>query len=353
MKTILIIRPDHIGDFIIFTAVLKYYKLHFSDYKIDILCNKCNKDLVIKCPYIEKTFYIEDHYFRKYNYFNKILMWLKFHNLKYDIIIYPVFSRCPKHEWLLKIIKGKDKIVFQGDSSNDPAWERINNNLNYTMIVPCSNGQMPEIERNLEFLRGLGFSRKVDKLHTEIWLSEQDYNEAKLIMEKYKISQNEYVVCCPGAYNSIKHWSVKNWKVLLSRLWGINRNKIVLIGSKKESILLRSLIKNMKKVEIINLCGEVNLRVLAIIIQKAKFVVGVDSGPIHIAAGMNTPNICIVGGGHFNRFYPYGDLNLNRVICNKLDCYDCNWNCLYLKPKCIDSITVDDVVQAIKKTVTI
>ncbi|MCK5215187.1 MAG: hypothetical protein KAR05_07540, partial [Candidatus Omnitrophica bacterium] len=50
-----------------------------------------------------------------------------------------------------------------------------------------------------------------------------------------------------------------------------------------------------------------------------------------------------MGGGHFGRFYPYGDKKDNRIVFKRLDCYYCNWICKYPEVKCLNEIEVDEV----------
>jgi ADP-heptose:LPS heptosyltransferase len=99
---------------------------------------------------------------------------------------------------------------------------------------------------------------------------------------------------------------------------------------------------------IFNLAGLLSLNEFAGLINNADLLVGVDSGPIHIAAALKIPNICIAGGGHGRRFYPYGDLHRNRIVYKQLDCFGCNWHCRYSDAKCVGLNTVDDVVREIQ-----
>jgi len=54
-----------------------------------------------------------------------------------------------------------------------------------------------------------------------------------------------------------------------------------------------------------------------------------------------------MGGGHFGRFFPYGNLKKNRVVYRKMDCFACNWQCKFSTVKCIEEISVDLVWQEI------
>ena len=77
---------------------------------------------------------------------------------------------------------------------------------------------------------------------------------------------------------------------------------------------------------------------------------------IHIAAAVKTPSVCILGGGHFGRFLPYPKNLLGQceqiVVYKKMDCYGCNWNCVYTKRRnevvpCVQQIDVDMVIKAV------
>ena len=86
---------------------------------------------------------------------------------------------------------------------------------------------------------------------------------------------------------------------------------------------------------------------MAKVIQNARVLIGSDSCTIHMAAAVDTPNICLMGGGHFGRFYPYGDLSKNRIVYKKMACYGCHWKCKFKESKCIQEINVEDVLKKI------
>jgi len=59
---------------------------------------------------------------------------------------------------------------------------------------------------------------------------------------------------------------------------------------------------------------------------------------LHIATALRKPVVGIVGGGHFGRFYPWGDPETSRVVNLPMDCYGCNWHCRYDRLRCIQDI---------------
>jgi len=76
---------------------------------------------------------------------------------------------------------------------------------------------------------------------------------------------------------------------------------------------------------------QTNLRELAWLLQRAKLVIGGDTGPLHLAAALGTPVVGIYGPTNPLRNGPYGQLD--RVVES--------WS----TTKSIDTINVEDVIQ--------
>ena len=77
---------------------------------------------------------------------------------------------------------------------------------------------------------------------------------------------------------------------------------------------------------------------------------------MHIAISLGIPTVTILGGGHFERFMPYGDYEKNEFVYKKMDCFKCNWKCIFNlnvndKPPCIKNIKLKQVVKVIKNQI--
>ena len=59
--------------------------------------------------------------------------------------------------------------------------------------------------------------------------------------------------------------------------------------------------------DIIDLCGRTSLHQLVEGLRRCDIVLSVDSAALHIAATLQKPVVGIIGGGHYGRFYPWGD----------------------------------------------
>ena len=101
---------------------------------------------------------------------------------------------------------------------------------------------------------------------------------------------------------------------------------------------------------LINLCGVLSPRESAAVFARADVFLGHDSGPMHLAAAVQTPCVAIFSGrGKPRVWFPYGFKH--RVLYHSVDCGGCHLNtCTVERKKCIYSITVDEVfaqVQAV------
>ena len=104
--------------------------------------------------------------------------------------------------------------------------------------------------------------------------------------------------------------------------------------------------------------GKTTLNQMLFILKNAYFLIGNDSCAVHIAVAVSAPSVCILGGGHFGRFMPYDigvrtDRPLPRVVAHKMDCFGCNWECIYSNKKnkpapCIYKISVEEVFVALQ-----
>ena len=352
MKRILIVRPDGIGDFIIFSAVIENLSGLFPGYSLDLLCHPKSADLVKTCPYFKKVIAVDTKkLFRKKYILYTCYIFLKFMFVrKYDKIMHPVYSRSKNYDILIGFIKAKEKICFDGDYCNDLDHSSGQRNRSYTRILAGRRGQITEIERNYEFLTFFGAPDKCPSiLETRIWFSKDDETSFRKIASKNKFMDENYICIAPGAGYPIKLWGDKNWQnvieILTAEFQGL---KVIILGSKSDKNWIKGILRHSDphaKNYIVNLCGKTPLRIMAKVIEHSRLLIGVDSAAIHIAAALKKPNICIMGGGHFKRFYPYGDLTKNRILYRQMDCFNCNWHCQHKTSLCIQRVEPKEVAE--------
>lgn len=343
MKRLLIVRLDAIGDFIIFSAVLQEYARIYSEYQIDLLCSPSVKELIEAMPFVSKKMHLD---ICNRLTFDNLATLIKLLTAKYDKIIYPAYSRTRIGDWICRLIWAKEKIAFDGDNHDRAGNSSCRRDRFFTKIVLTEEKFTPEIERNLEFIQKLEGNPDLRITSPKIWFLKEDDAKFADLKKRYNFDDNSYIVIFPGARSFIRCWPENKWKGLLEKFSHQYKEfKIVIAGQGKDYKIIDGILNNHSDYSrmLVNLYGKTPLRVFAKLIQHAKLLISTETSAIHVAACFDTPTVCIMGGGHFGRFYPYGEIENKKIAYKKMDCFRCNWQCKHGTPYCITNIEVEDV----------
>jgi ADP-heptose:LPS heptosyltransferase len=155
------------------------------------------------------------------------------------------------------------------------------------------------------------------------------------------------VLLFPGASNAIRRWPAERFAQLADRIAQTYGARILICGAVSDREMEEAVTSRMSA-PVSRLAGKTNLLQLASLLSQSALYIGSETGPLHLAAAVGTPTVCILGGGHFGRFYPYGDPRMHRAVFQIMDCFYCNWQCLYEVPYCIRDITVEETWQMVQ-----
>lgn len=351
LRKVLIIRIDAIGDFIIFSPMLRYYRMLYPDSHITLLVNKMALDLAERFDEIDELIAFDRKRFNRDLIYTRGLL-KKLKEKGFDVVIYPTYSREPSGDYIVKFLDASVKIGFDGDTCNISQKEKEKNNRYYTKLIPATPGVILEVERNKEFVEALGVN--VDNYIPSFNPSEKDEIEARKLLSDNGLKDDKpFIVVCPGASFDKKIWPLERYAQLITLLKKEKDVEVVIIGSDNDSHLARK-IKAITNASIVDITGKTTLITLSAILKMSILYIGSDTGSVHLAAAVGTPTVCIMGGGHFGRFFPYGDLKKNRIVYRYMDCFECNWQCIYPHKRgtpapCISNIQVSDVIELLRE----
>jgi heptosyltransferase-3 len=151
-----------------------------------------------------------------------------------------------------------------------------------------------------------------------------------------------------------KDWGRDNWRTLLAKLAAIYPDAaLALCGAPEESEASEFAAAGWREASsspVINLCGLLTPRESAAVFARARLFIGHDSGPMHLAAAVQTPCVAIFAARNKPRvWFPYG--RQHRVIYHRTDCWGCGLEtCIVERKRCLTSITVDEVVTEVRAT---
>ncbi len=337
---ILLVRGDGIGDYILWLDAARGLRdIYPPDrYELTLLCNKVWEPLALDCPYFDRIWSLDRRRYRQIFYHFGLMAMLR--RACFDIAIQPTYSRDFIGDTVMRFCGARERIGSAGDASNIDLDQKSYNDRTYTKLVPAKSGTMMELERNAEFMRGLGFggfTANVPEIKTGRKVP-------------FGLEEDKYYVIFPGASWYWKKWSVLNFAELARRLYDKKGWFGVICGGPAEIELGDSLLREAG-VPMRNLAGQTNLKNLAGIIMGSRILLSNDTSAVHMAAAVSTPSICILGGGHYGRFLPYvleskTDRPMPVPVNVEMACFGCNWKCTHKTPvgepvPCISDITVD------------
>jgi ADP-heptose:LPS heptosyltransferase len=127
----------------------------------------------------------------------------------------------------------------------------------------------------------------------------------------------------PGAGAAVKLWRAQKWAVVADALAKETDAQILLTGSAAERPLCLEIAAQMEARARV-MAGETTLDRLAAILAKCRLVLGVDSGPLHLAVAVGTPSIHLYGPVDSAAFGPWGPAERHRALVSDWPCIPCN-----------------------------
>ncbi|CCO22080.1 glycosyltransferase family 9 protein [Maridesulfovibrio hydrothermalis] len=178
-----------------------------------------------------------------------------------------------------------------------------------------------------------------DKLLPHIFLTDSEIDCAQLLIDEHNLSK-KFVALHPYATHPDKAWPREYWSKLITLL-DQNNIKWIIIG-KDDSIF------EATKQEC-NFTNQLSLRETCALLSKAELLVSGDSGPMHLAAGVQTPVIAMFGPtSKAWGFYPAGPKDV--VLESDMDCRPCSLhgksNCKK-EQECLRRIKPEEVLKKI------
>ena len=206
----------------------------------------------------------------------------------------------------------------------------------------------PEASRLARTLRALG---EIDLNAPANWSLNLSADERARASEHLQpLGGRAFLACSVGTKVQAKDWGLENWSVVLRALAEQYPDLgLVLIGAQEERAA-SDLVSAGWENRCVNLCGSLTPRESAAVMEQAKLFLGHDSGPMHLAAAVQTR--CVAVFAARNRpvvWYPWGADH--KILYHRTDCWGCELEtCIVQKKKCLTAISPDAVIRAVQLT---
>lgn len=337
-KKILVVRYRFIGDMILTVPFLRNLRYAYPDSQIDMLVSGNSGEVIEDCPYVNNFIYFDTTKKHKYesvdnktNSFWHYVSVLK--KKKYDKV------------YILKRSLSSALLCFFAGIKERIGYDTEHRGIFLTKKVKYDAVKHESLSM-LDVLQADGINIK--DTYLENWINPESEEKVKKLFEQNNISPNmKKVVVSATASNDGKTWDIKNFIEIIKYLSDEKKQQVIFIGAPSDKELYEKMdFGSELNIKPVNLCGQVNLKDSLAVLKNVDYILGNDSGTLHMASSVGTKVIGIYGPMPFEKWKALGEGNIH--IKADLPCMPCS-----LKGKCqnnracMKSVTVDTVKQAI------
>jgi len=211
---------------------------------------------------------------------------------------------------------------------------------------------IPSPEKVLRLVRGLGLEpEKTDYVGLVQLSPEDEATGERLIAEGYLKGDGPVIALAPGEAGDrpYKSWSTDGFREVAAALAREEGARLVVVGGPADRELGDQVVAGLGA-RGCNLAGRTTPVELAAVLVRCELLIGIDSGPMHVAAAMGRPVVALFGPTDPRLTGPMGEGH--EVIFHRQPC----WRpCIHpLTPHCTDrkcmaAITVEEVLAAARR----
>ncbi len=334
-KTLLILRTDAIGDNVIGSALLEPLRKTLPNSRIIYACQDRAAELFAACPFVDQIIpFNRGRACADEGYRAEISRSLA--ALNADILLNPTLTREPLADNFAAECRAPLHIAFQLPS------EQTASNTVYTHLIKPNPNWRLELDRVAEFLHDLGI--EIPAPQPQLWLTPADESFARELFAKHHFDPTRTITLFAGALADYR--VNRQFGRALALAFPRADQQILCLGAAHEFALHEELLADYAGKHL-NLCGRTTLLQTAALIKRARLALGAETGAIQLACAVGTPNVAVVGGGHFGRFVPWSPLT--TTVCLPLACFRCDWHCKYTRHHCIADISAETIAAGIRE----
>lgn len=364
VRSIIIIRPDHLGDFILTTPIFRALKRKFPTAKIHLFVSKVIFPLATGCPDIDTVVEIPKGFTYWCPYFEIPLfktMWIawftfrRIRSLQPDIVILPrVEANCYGSIWIVAFSGANQRVAFAESTTQWRASYNKGSDRVFTDIVQTSPNS-----HEVKSLRALAHQMELstDDWKTYLWWSPRDNELVGKIITR--IGDSPAIIFGPGASDERRRWPASSFGEVARGLES-RGFRILIVGGPSDFAIGEEILAYLTPELHLNLAGKLSLQQTAATRAYCNAFVGNDSGPMHMAAAVQLPCVEISSfpengdNSHVNSPHRFGPWAVRSIVLQPKACLPpCGGYCRDSKSHCICQIMPDQVINAVCNLVRI
>lgn len=285
-KNILVIRQDSIGDLVLLSAFLRELRRSNPVAQITLVVDPKVFNLVELCPHVNRVLSVDLSFCGATVSLGKVLEALRFsrQNLRasqFGLALIPRWDADLYHAAYLAAFSGAKRRVGY---SEDVLIAKCEVNRGFDrLLTQAIHDRAPkhEVERNLGLLQFAGGT--IESSQLELWLSDEDRETARRMMELNGVSETDLVVALGvGAAHRRRRWPLARFVDVGRFLEARHGARIVVVGGAEDSEFGQRVKDAIPGATYF--CGSLSLRQTGALLERVQLTIANDSGPMHLAA---------------------------------------------------------------------
>ena len=341
---ILIVKTSAIGDVIHTLPALHCLRHHYPDAHITWLVEAAAADVVLDHPALDRVLVAgRREWIKEWRAGERSAAWRQawrfvqeLRDIRYDLLL--DFQGLLKSGIWVAMARATRKVGFgRGMEHAEMSYLFLNER------VPAVSIEMHAVDREMHLLRAIGI--ECQEVRFDLPVSAPDRAAAQALLQEHGIEADRpFVAMNPMTTWPTKHWLPEKFAELADRLIEAG-TPVVFTGGPADQAGVAAIVNAMQQ-KAANLAGRTSLKILAALYGQASVVVSTDTGPMHVAAAMNTPVVALFGPTAPWRTGPYD--GSHQIIRLGLACSPClKKECRHATTACMNEIAVDAVLASV------
>lgn len=300
VQRILVIKLRHFGDVLLTTPLLSTLRANYPNALIDMLVYNGTEAMLAGNQDVYLSYTVDRSLKQqgcKAQFRGEQALWNSLRTGHYDLVIN--LSDQWRAALYCRFLQPTFSLGFAYPKRNNRLWRTC-----HSLLVPVDgHDRQHTVLNNLDILAPLALPTLVSRV-TQSY-RQCDVDEIDRLSQRHHLT--DFVLIQPTARWAFKTWTVAGFSKVIDHLTA-NGETVVLTGgrSAEEIAMITTIMTHCTLPQrVVNLAGRLDLPELAVLIDRAKLFVGVDSVPMHMAAALQTPSVVLFGPSNLQQWSPW------------------------------------------------
>jgi heptosyltransferase-3 len=300
VQRILVIKLRHFGDVLLTTPLLSTLHANYPNALIDVLVYDGTEAMLAGNRDVYLTYTVDRNLKRqgcKAQYRGEQALWNSLNTGHYDLVIN--LSDQWRAALYCRFLKPTFSLGFAYPKRNNRLWRAC-----HSLLVPVDgHDQRHTVLNNLSILAPLALPTLITKV-TQAY-RQHDVDEIDRLSQHHHLT--DFVLIQPTARWAFKTWSVAGFTRVIDHLTASGETVLLTGGRSADEIaMIAAILAHCAMPQrVVNLAGRLDLPKLAVLIDRAKLFIGVDSVAMHMAAALQTPSVVLFGPSNLQQWSPW------------------------------------------------